>query len=224
MSNGMQYSPYDTPPMPQQRSGGPVKILLIIFGIIALILLLCCGGLTVFVMSVYEDREIKEEELACLVTVADLKPYGLSVEQSEAHETTSYGDVLGEITMQYVYATDEFIAWPIDGVYVETMVERCSDNSSARSTYDLNVFLKNDYLEPDFVLEEQPELCTLGDQCYAGVLISEETGEPDGNLVIVQDGRFVFTYLFTGAALTTQEEVEGLLGPKMEKAKQLSYD
>lgn len=67
-------------------------------------------------------------------------------------------------------------------------------------------------------LVDAPGLLTVGDARYAGVIHYD--GKPGGNMFLMRQGRVIFTVVIVGIVFDDPQDVERLMGPLAEEAKQ----
>jgi hypothetical protein len=172
--------------------------------ILAIFLILSCGC---------AKQSIREEDKPLLLTVEDLAPYGLSLDNYWQYEVFRRNiNVDGAIEIEYEFDPPEE-----SGINLYLAVAA----SFERTTKDAKVAYLMEQKGTTFgaklggaAVSESMEFFTYGDESFFGFLMGEKG--PGGNLFITRTGTKVYVVLIGGVYFDSPDDWAELITPKLQ--------
>lgn len=172
--------------------------------ILAILLILSCGC---------AKQSIREEDKPLLLTVEELAPYGLSLDnyrQYEVFRRNIYVD--GAIEVEY-----EFDPPDDSGIHLYLSVAASFEPTEGDAKLAYLTERKGTTLGAKLggvTVTESKEFFTYGDESFFGFLMGEKG--PGGNLFITRAGTKVYVVLMGGVYFDNQDDWAELITPKLQ--------
>ncbi|MBN2164039.1 MAG: hypothetical protein JXR25_02180 [Pontiellaceae bacterium] len=192
------------------------KILIISAAVFAVIIAGLIGLLWIGYTGL-STREPTEAEKSMLITVEALADFGytnLPRAQCETYEAKLNIDGTTELDYEYdsSKAPDQSVLYLTSGISLEKSL------SDAATAFDLLVFGMKKGVEvlSDSQLEARPDLCSVGDEQYCAIILSD--GNPVGNLVVVRSGVLIHHMGISGIYFDNREYIDEIIQNAIERS------
>ncbi len=182
---------------------------------------LCCGGLAIVSVYGVASRDVTEEEMAYFVTAEDMEEYFVAPgDPAECVVTNAKTNIDGSLELEYEYDADRDPG--TDDVFIlQSTVDICSSESSAKEDHSLSIGAMKLGItlsgQSTLKIDQRNDLMTLGDENYAAILRNE--GIPVGNLVVVRQGKKVFSVALIGVFFESREDLESVFRRSLAAAR-----
>lgn len=216
-------SPYGAPPSggyaPKKKKGLPTGIIILLaLAAIPVALILFAGlifGFYYLMMETAEEFDLKESEVAMLLTAAEvhdqfLVSTPLDTEYEDMGKTV-YFDKSFDINYEYSDPEDE-------GIYISITVNYEPKMSDAMIGYNMGATGSKAVIGlmggDEITFDDKSTEFKWGDRSTLYFILNE--GEPVGHIFTTMKGKYNYDLLATGFAYETVEEFEEVMGPKLK--------
>ncbi|HYH09323.1 MAG TPA: hypothetical protein VEK11_19915 [Thermoanaerobaculia bacterium] len=171
--------------------------------------------------NVMQPPPPRGDDRRLVVTAEALQEFGGPTPNPAAEELTAIGQFDGSRNINYEYNTSK------DPNAETRLVTSTTTMVHGNALSAIQAFKMQQFATKAGVklargaqLIDTPALLTVGDANYAGVF--RHNNESSGNLLVVRQGRYVFTVVLIGLVFDEPKEADALMLPLVEEAKKRS--